>query len=83
MIRGSFGALIQDPPGDTTPTALEAGSPFQSEVYTIKSPIPGIDDRMLGSVIVKAWREKYDSADQSMQDTQNVIRACGHKIIGK
>jgi hypothetical protein len=44
---------------------------------------PQLDDGMLGSVIVKAWRGKYDSVDQAMQDAQKAIRACGHRVIGK
>jgi hypothetical protein len=41
VIRGFFGASIRDTSVDTTSTILESGSPFQSEAYTIKSPIPG------------------------------------------
>jgi hypothetical protein len=44
---------------------------------------PQLDDRLLGSVIVKAWRGKYDSMDQAMQDAQQAIRACGHRVIGE
>jgi hypothetical protein len=41
IICGFSSPSIRDTSVDAIPTALEAGSPFQSEVYTIKSPIPG------------------------------------------
>jgi hypothetical protein len=44
---------------------------------------PRLEDKMLGSVIVKAWRGKYDSVDQAMQDAQKAIQACGHRVIGE
>ncbi|THY50939.1 hypothetical protein D6C99_04642 [Aureobasidium pullulans] len=41
---------------------------------------PQIDEKLLGSVILKAWRGRYESAGQAMQEAKDAIRACGHEL---
>ncbi|THX92760.1 hypothetical protein D6D08_02388 [Aureobasidium pullulans] len=41
---------------------------------------PQLDEKLLGSVILKAWRGEYESAGQAMQEVKDAIRACGHEL---
>ncbi|CAD0016219.1 unnamed protein product [Aureobasidium pullulans] len=41
---------------------------------------PQLDEKLLGSVILKAWRGEYKSAGQGMQEAKDAIRACGHEL---
>ncbi|THW82730.1 hypothetical protein D6D15_10040 [Aureobasidium pullulans] len=41
---------------------------------------PQLDEKLLGSVILKAWRGEYESAGQAMQEAKDAIRACGHEL---
>ncbi|THX31224.1 hypothetical protein D6C90_07753 [Aureobasidium pullulans] len=41
---------------------------------------PQLDEKLLGSVILKAWRGEYESAGQAIQEAKDAIRACGHEL---
>ncbi|THY30375.1 hypothetical protein D6D01_03261 [Aureobasidium pullulans] len=41
---------------------------------------PQLDEKLLGSVILIAWRGGVESADQAMQEAKDAIRACGHEL---
>ncbi|KAM5494209.1 hypothetical protein McanMca71_005287 [Microsporum canis] len=42
-----------------------------------------LEEERLGPILVKAWNQEYQSAEQVMQDVQEVVKKVGMKLIGE
>ncbi|KAF3483529.1 uncharacterized protein GIQ15_02853 [Arthroderma uncinatum] len=42
-----------------------------------------LEEERLGPILLKAWNQEYQSAEQAMQDVQEVIKKMGMKLIGE